>query len=335
MIYRLAQWGRLPDPVIRALVRRALLGRLRSVVDAAGDSAAARFLGLPEADPGVELWRPNELPLWDRTADAAGQVLGRPRLTAAALWKTRGDDLERAEDETLGLVSQRAALEPDQDILIVSRHGLAVASHVARSLPTARVVAWAPTAAPARQPEPDARGQDAATIDIRAGVLGETLRAERFDRIICLESLPPNVPAGASLEALVLLLRPGGKLFLQLACHRRYAYRPGVRERRWLGLAVDRLVPATDLVPRLARGAALEGHWEHSGEHYERTLRVWRLRLETQRERLLHDLAADAVDRPQLTFASWRLALLARETMFGLRGGQEWWTSHYLLSAPR
>ena len=160
-----------------------------------------------------------------------------------------------------------------------------------------------------------------------------TIEAGAFDRILAIEALPA-APL-SFLGALSSRLQPGGRLFLQLPCHRRYAYALSPAGARWLSLGAADLVPASDLPPLCAPDLRLERHWELSGEHYERTFRAWRRRLEQNHAELLEIATpeiGEAAARRELD--AWRLALLAREAMFGLYGGQEWWVSQYALERP-
>ena len=261
-------------------------------------------------------------------------VLGDHGLEAAAHWPIWAKDLTAAEEEMLGLIAERATVRRDQRILVVAGRRDATGPYLAEEL-NVEVVVWTPRREDARRIGEDAGRRGLGEMEIRSGQLLEAVEEAGFDRIVAIESLPPEADPRAFLGDLATRLRPGGRLLLQLACHRRHDYALSRAEARWLDLEAGVLVPATDLAPRLTPDLVLHHHWELSGEHYERTFRAWRQRLEERRPELVPAMApalGEAAARRELD--RWRLSLLARETTFGTRGGQEWWISHYALDRP-
>lgn len=331
-IHHLALRGRLSDRLTRRAVRRRALAR----PDRAEKEAVAPADGrstLLEQTQVPALWGPGTAPR-SVPDEMTRLVLGDHGLEAAAHWPIWAKDLATAKKEMLGLIAERAAVRPDQRVLVVAGRRDAVGSYLAEEL-SVDVVVWTPHREDAQRIGGGDGRRGLGEMEIRAGRLLDTVEETGFDRIVAIESLPPDADPRAFLGDLASRLRPGGRLFLQLACHRRYDYTLSRVEARWLDLEADILVPATDLAPRLTPNLVLHHHWELSGEHYERTFRAWRRRLEERRSELVAVMApalGDAVARR--TLDHWRLSLLARETTFGARGGQEWWISHYALDRP-
>ena len=332
-IHHLALRGRLSDRLTRRAVRRRTLARPDRAEKDAIPPADGRS-GLLEQTRVPTLWSPGTAPR-SVPDEMARLVLHDHGLEAAAHWPIWAKDLAAAEKEMLGLIAERAALRPDQRVLVVAGRRDAVGSYLTEQLGGEAVVVWTSHQEDAQRIGDDAGRRGLGEMEIRAGKLVETVEEAGFDRIVAIESLPPDADPRAFLGDLASRLRPGGRLFLQLACHRRYAYTLSRVEARWLDLEADVLVPATDLGPRLTPNLVLHHHWELSGEHYERTFRARRRQLEERRSEIA-DAMAPALGNAaaRRTLDRWRLSLLARETMFGTRGGQEWWISHYALDHP-
>lgn len=321
--------------MIRRVVRRLVLAQPDQAEKAAADRPSLRLGHALERPVVPPLWRPGAMPWSPWAGNLERLVLGDRGLDAAAHWPGWAKELTAAEDEMLGLIAARAELEPGQRTLVVSDRRGAVASYLVQEVGLDPIV-WTPDRDRAAEIEAECQRRGVPEVEVCSGRLGEAVAEAAFDRILAIESLPADADPRTLLADLGARLRPGGRLFLQLACHRRYAYSLSRAESRWLGLEEGALVPAADLAPHLAPNLVLHQHWELSGEHYERTARAWRRRLEERRTELLEaaiptlgeSAARDALD-------NWRLSLQAREEMFGLRGGQEWWISHYALDRPR
>jgi len=175
-------------------------------------------------------------------------------------------------------------------------------------------------------------------VAIRLGNLTALGAGDQFDRIFAIEALPGDAGLDQTLRDLAGHLAPGGRMLIQLACHRKvsYRFRPGDGHELWQGtLEPGCLMPATDLLPQIRSPLPLLHHWELSGEHYERTARAWLARLEANRGTIFEQMrVATGVADPTPLYRQWRLALLATAELFGFHVGQEWWLSQYLLGAP-
>ena len=150
----------------------------------------------------------------------------------------------------------------------------------------------------------------------------------RFDLVLALQALPED----ASIRDLTACLQPGGQLFIQSACHR------ARRHTAWSGTGqrqADTVVPAASL--RLPEPAALSvvGHWEQSGEHYEKSLLAWAEHLRANVSQIVEHLRpAIGIPEAERRVRQWQLALRSTAAMYGLHRGQEWWISQHLLATP-
>jgi cyclopropane-fatty-acyl-phospholipid synthase len=139
------------------------------------------------------------------------------------------------------------------------------------------------------------------------------------------------------LERIAGWLRPGGKLFLHVFCHRELAY-PFEAEGRneWMAryFFTGGMMPSEGLPLRFHRHLRVERQWCVSGLHYRKTSRAWLENLDSRRVEVLPVLeAAYGLSDARRWLRRWRIFFMACEELFGYRRGEEWRVAHYRLAA--
>jgi cyclopropane-fatty-acyl-phospholipid synthase len=75
-----------------------------------------------------------------------------------------------------------------------------------------------------------------------------------------------------------------------------------------------------------------ERHWRINGQHYAKTLRAWLERIDENDKDAIAILERhNGRDDARLQFGRWRIFFMACEELFGFKGGEEWYVTHYLL----
>lgn len=318
----LAERGLLPTPLLRRGIRRLLARRLREP-EIEGFRASLRegpIAHVPE--------RANEQH-YEVPAEFFELVLG-PRLKySCAYWPEGARTLEAAEEAMLDLTCERAGLADGQEILDLGCGWGSLSLHAARRFPGSRVLAVSNSAEQRRFLETRApRNVEVVTADVN-----DFAPSRVFDRIVSVEMFEHLRNYALLFERLARWLRPRGKLFVHVFCHRRRAYPFAARGAAdWMArhFFTGGLMPSLDLLPAFAGALRLEEQHEVPGGHYRRTAAAWRERLEARRADALRILArtygeAEAPRR----YRRWRIFFLACEELFGYRGGTEWFVAHY------
>jgi cyclopropane-fatty-acyl-phospholipid synthase len=166
-----------------------------------------------------------------------------------------------------------------------------------------------------------------------------TAEAGRFDRVVSVEMFEHMRNYELLLSRIAGWLRPDGKLFVHLFCHRDRCY-PFEAEGagNWMGrhFFSGGIMPSADLLTRFDRDLTVVRRQTWNGDHYRRTAEAWLRQLDGRRDDVLEIFRRDephAEARRRLN--RWRIFFLAVAELFGYGGGEQWFVSHYLLERSR
>lgn len=261
------------------------------------------------------------------------KILGPQLLLGSAYWPEDVVGLGAAEEAQLAQIARRADIRDQQSILDLGCGLGAATLWMAGQFPESQVTAWAFTAAQREFVAQRAREMGRGNVTVIGGSLDDLRLEQKFDRIVSVEFLEEAVNIGRIFQQLAGLLKPGGQLFVQLACHWRLAYRFAADGASWVGrhFLAGRQVLSEDLLLYFQKDLGFRKLWRINGGHYQRTAAAWRANLEQRRADVLPILSAhfDA-SSAQRWYQRWRLLLLAAEEMFGYRNGDEWYPAQYL-----
>ena len=131
-------------------------------------------------------------------------------------------------------------------------------------------------------------------------------------------------------------LKPQGKLFVHIFCHRSLAYPYEDRgESDWMTRTffTGGMMPSFDLFEYFDQDMKIENRWWFDGVHYERTSNAWLDNMDANRK------ATKAIfdehygkDQSDLWVQRWRMFFMAVAELFGYDEGREWGVGHYLFT---
>jgi cyclopropane-fatty-acyl-phospholipid synthase len=327
----LAERGLVSTPLLRWGIRRLCAQRLAQLRAAGGlDAFLHELAGAPVA------------PLPDHAnaqhyevATAFFQlVLGRHLKYSSAIWPAGVTTLDAAEAAMLELTCERADLRDGHEILELGCGWGALSLFMAHRYPRARIVAVSNSATQgaflaARRPR---------NLEIVAADMNGFDPGRRFDRVVSVEMFEHMRDWHRVLERITGWLKDDGRLFVHVFCHAREAY-PFETDGadNWMGrhFFSGGMMPAFELLPRVAGALAVEAQWWIDGRHYQRTAAAWRENLERRRGAVLAVLRAHYGAEARAWYRRWRMFFLACEELFGYAGGREWGVGHYRLARAR
>jgi cyclopropane-fatty-acyl-phospholipid synthase len=333
----LAEWGLLPDAVVRFGIRRRLAAireGLRFASPSLLEEARTAFVDdLTKGPAAREQKRVNRQhyalpPSFFRT------FLGPWRKYSCCHWPQDVTCLEEAEVAMLELTASRAQIAPGQRVLDLGCGWGSFSLWAAERYPTARFHALSNA------------GPQVEFIRARAGAMGLTnLTAERadvtcydtrelYDRVVSVEMFEHIRNWGQLMGKVARWLEPDGKCFLHFFCHKNmpYLYADGDPS-DWMGyhFFAGGMMPSFDLPRYFQEDLLVENSWPVNGVHYVRTLESWLRRMDGQREEIVPLLQKTYGPGWRQWQGRWRIFLMACSELFGIGRGNEWFVAHHLL----
>jgi len=332
---RWAERGLLPDPVVAYGIRRLLKSRLESIDrEGARDEVISKLSNGPIA---VETEAANEQH-YEVPAGLFTRVLG-PRLKySACLWENGCAGLEEAEEAMLSLTCERAELADGQSILELGCGWGSLTLWMAEQFPSSNILAISNSSSQREFIERRLAERGLDNVRVQTVNVAKFSTNQRFDRVISVEMFE-HVRNWRELFARVASwLRPEGRLFLHVFCHRYAPYFFEVEdETDWMAryFFTGGVMPSEDLALQFNEDLEVAAQWWVDGSHYEKTARAWLQNLDRHRVEV-HNLftgvyGAEYADK---WVERWRIFFLACAELFGFHDGGEWGVTHVLLRHP-
>ena len=332
----LAERGLVPDVLLRAGIRRMCEARLRDEhaddPDAAARRNAALIAELRESPVAIHTDAANrqhyELPPGFFT-----RCLG-PRLKYSGCYYPTGNEtLAQAEEAMLALYGERAELADGQEILELGCGWGSLTLWMAQHYPNARITAVSNSAPQRAFIEAQCRERGFANVRvITCDVNRLELPASDFDRCVSVEMFEHMRNYATLLGRIGGWLRPGGKLFVHIFCHRTLLYPfETAGDDNWMGrhFFTGGLMPAADTLLWFQDALRIEDRWLVDGTHYQRTANHWLDNQDARHDEVMAILREAYGDAAKLWFQRWRMFWMACAELFGYDHGREWMVAHY------
>ena len=327
--------GWIPDALIRAGIRHLCADRLREC-RIAGADGTKRFLAEMCNGPIAPLPDRANAQHYELPPEFFALALGPRRKYSCCFYPPGVDDLATAEEAALAATCERAELADGQQILELGCGWGSLTLWMAERYPQSQITAVSNSAPQRRHIETTAASRGLTNVCVLTADMNDfAAEPATFDRVVSVEMFEHMRNYERLLERIAEWLRPDGKLFVHIFCHRRYAYPfESEGEENWMGrhFFTGGLMPSAEVFASFTRHLHVARQWEWDGTHYQRTSEAWLRNLDEHRreaQAILTRVAGPTEGR--LLFHRWRVFYLAVAELFGYAGGSEWFVSHYLL----
>ncbi|TVS10793.1 MAG: class I SAM-dependent methyltransferase [Wenzhouxiangella sp.] len=331
----LAEKGLIPDFAIRAGIRQLLRRRLRQEFDHDVERASARGHELIEqlaaSAIAIETDAANEQH-YEVPAAFYQLALGQRLKYSSGYWPDGVSDLDAAEEAMLRTSCEHAELADGQRILELGCGWGSLTLWMGQHYPNARIVGVSNSASQRKFIEARARDLGLENVEILTRDVNQLELDERFDRVVSVEMFEHVRNYRVLMRRIAQWLKPGGKLFVHIFCHRYLVYPFETEgEGNWMGryFFTGGLMPAADTLLHFQDDLALEQRRLYSGSHYAKTARAWLDNMDARRAEVAEVMAGAYGEQGQRWQQRWRMFFMACEELFAYHAGNEWLVAHY------
>jgi len=331
--------GLIPDMVTRMAIRRLCRERLRESLRQHGDlddSSHAMFRESMCSGPIALVPDKANQQHYELPPEFFAAVLGPRRKYSCCYFPNESSTLADAEEAALAVTCQRAELADGQEILELGCGWGSLALWMSERFPQSRITAVSNSAPQRHFIEVQAASRGLSNLRVITADMNDFAPSTQdFDRVVSVEMFEHMHNYEQLLARIASWLRPEGKLFIHIFCHRSLSYAfetDGAAN--WMGrhFFTGGMMPSVDLLRQFNRTLTVTRQHSWSGRHYQRTAEAWLANLDSRRDEVMRILATVyGTANASRWLNRWRTFFLAVAELFGFADGDEWHVAHYLM----
>lgn len=329
--------GLLPDPLIRAGIRRLLKQRLAEIGDNDAELAAIKkfdFIEQLGASPLAILTDKANEQHYEVPAAFFSHVLGKNRKYSSCWWPQGVDTLDDAESTALAATCERAGIDDRQDILELGCGWGSLTLWMATHYPTSKITAVSNSKSQRAYIEAEAAKRGLSNVRVITCDMNDFQPGQQFDRIVSIEMFEHMRNWPSLFGRVASWLKPEGQFFMHVFVHRMTPYAFVEKDASdWLSrhFFSGGMMPSDDLPLYFQDDLKVLKQWRWDGTHYERTSNAWLSNMDAHRTEIWPILEQTyGVENAAQWWMRWRIFFMSCAELFGYENGQQWWVSHTL-----
>ena len=327
----------MPDPVLRAGIRKLLKQRLADEIVGDEELQQRKFINLV-----------NELkssPIAINTSDANEQhyelpteffqyCLGKNLKYSSGYWNPGVKDIDTSEDDMLALTCKRAELENGQNVLELGCGWGSLSLYMAAKYPDSKFTVVSNSATQKVFIDDTAAKRGIQNLTVLTADMNTFTIADSFDRVVSVEMFEHMRNYKLLLAKVASFLKPEGKLFVHIFTHKTLAYKYEViDESDWMSkyFFTGGIMPSNHLFFYFNDDLKIEKHWVVNGTNYGKTAEAWLSNMDRHKKEII-PILENTYGKHQAVkwWVYWRLFYMACAELFNYNKGNEWMVCHYL-----
>ena len=246
------------------------------------------------------------------------------------------DSLDEAEKSMLELYIERADIQEGHDILDLGCGWGSFSLYVAEKYPSVSITAVSNSKDQIAFIQNEAKRRGLFNIKASKMDVNNLDLDNKFDRIVSIEMFEHLRNYKLILNSLNSLLKPDGRLFVHIFCHKELTYFYEIKNSYdWMTkyFFEGGIMPSQDIFKYFDDELEVINQWDVNGNHYAQTCKAWLNNHYKNKDKIL-DIFDKHYDKPKIWFNRWRIFFLSCEAFFAINNGREYFVSHYLLKKP-
>ena len=246
------------------------------------------------------------------------------------------DSLDEAEKSMLELYIERADIQEGHDILDLGCGWGSFSLYVAEKYPSVSITAVSNSKDQIAFIQNEAKRRGLFNIKASKMDVNNLDLDNKFDRIVSIEMFEHLRNYKLILNSLNSLLKPDGRLFVHIFCHKELTYFYEIKNNYdWMTkyFFEGGIMPSQDIFKYFDDELEVINQWDVNGNHYAKTCKAWLNNHYKNKDKIL-DIFDKHYDKPKIWFNRWRIFFLSCEAFFAINNGREYFVSHYLLKKP-
>ena len=246
------------------------------------------------------------------------------------------DSLDEAEKSMLELYIERADIQEGHDILDLGCGWGSFSLYVAEKYPSVSITAVSNSKDQIAFIQNEAKRRGLFNIKASKMDVNNLDLDNKFDRIVSIEMFEHLRNYKLILNSLNSLLKPDGRLFVHIFCHKELTYFYEIKNNYdWMTkyFFEGGIMPSQDIFKYFDDKLEVINQWDVNGNHYAKTCKAWLNNHYKNKDKIL-DIFDKHYDKPKIWFNRWRIFFLSCEAFFAINNGKEYFVSHYLLKKP-